>query len=102
MPVLLSVTLSEKPDKKLKAVFEQDSGRKKTIHFGAKQNGVPMDDYTITHDKQQRARYIRRHDKEDWTNPVTAGALSRFILWGESTSLNKNIKNFIKKFNLNM
>lgn len=99
MVELLSITLSEKPDKKLKAVFQQDSGRTKTIHFGAKKDGVPMDDYTITHDKEQRSRYLNRHKKEDWNNPVSAAALSRHILWGNSTSINKNIKSYIKLFN---
>jgi len=94
---LISITDSDKPDKKMKAVFEQDTGRTKTIHFGARK----MDDYTITHDKEQRARYIARHDKnEDWSNPMTAGALSRFILWGDSTSRVKNISSYRRKFNL--
>ena len=98
---LISVTESDKPDKKMMAKFEQDSGRTKTIHFGAIKNGKKMDDYTITHDKEQRARYIARHDKnEDWSNPMTAGALSRFILWGDSTSRAKNISSYRRKFNL--
>jgi hypothetical protein len=96
------ITESEKPLKKLKAVFTRDNGRTKTIHFGAiRANGQPYDDYTITRNKEQRARYINRHaDKEDFNNPMTAGSLSRFILWGDSTSKNTNIREFKKKFNL--
>tara|TARA_R110000868_G_scaffold78938_5_gene224809 strand:- start:303 stop:593 length:291 start_codon:yes stop_codon:yes gene_type:complete len=94
---LLSVTSSEKPEKKMKAVFETDSGRTKTIHFGAK----GMDDYTITKDKEQRARYIKRHSaNENFNKPDTAGALAKHILWGESTSKQANIASFKKKFNL--
>ena len=37
------------------AVFD-NNGRKKTTHFGAK----GMDDYTITHDANQRDRYRAR------------------------------------------
>ena len=94
---LLSITASEKPEKKLKAVFESDSGRTKTIHFGAKN----MDDYTITKDKEQRARYLARHKaNEQWSKPDTAGSLSKHILWGETTSRQQNISSFKKKFNL--
>lgn len=33
---LLAIVRSEKPDKKLKAIF--DNGVKKTVHFGSKKN----------------------------------------------------------------
>ena len=85
---------STKPDKKLMAIFTRD-GRKKTIHFGAKN----MDDYTITKDKAQRKRYLDRHRKnENWNNPESAGALSRWILWGDSTSRGQNVKAFKSRF----
>ncbi len=94
---LLSITASEKPEKKLKAVFETNSGRTKTIHFGAK----GMDDYTITKDKEQRDRYLQRHRaNEQWSKPDSAGALSRWVLWGDSTSRATNIASFKRKFNL--
>ena len=99
---LLSITESPKADKKLMAVFENDeTKRKKTVHFGAKKNGKPMDDYTLTHDKAQRERYIARHAKnEHWDNPLSAGALSRFILWGASISRATNIAEYKRRFNL--
>jgi hypothetical protein len=95
---LISISESPKTDKKLMAVFENsETGRKKTIHFGAK----GMDDYTITKDKAQRERYLTRHVKnENWANPVSAGALSRFILWGASTSRATNIAEYRRRFNL--
>lgn len=96
MPKLMSISQSTNPKKKLMAVFKQGGARSKTIHFGAS----GYDDYTLTGDKEQRARYWARHDKEDWTDPMTAGALSRFILWGDSTSRATNIASFKKKFNL--
>jgi hypothetical protein len=65
--------------------------------FGA----VGMDDYTITHDKEQRDRYRTRHRaNENWNDPKSAGALSRFILWGDSTSLQANKRAFELKFNV--
>ena len=97
---LISITDSPKTDKKLMAVFDND-GRKKTVHFGAKQNGTPMDDYTITKDKEQRERYLKRHsNNENWNNPMTAGALSKWILWGDSTSRATNISSYKRRFNL--
>ena len=94
---LVSITPSDKSDKKLKAVFETDTGRTKTVHFGAK----GMDDYTITHDKEAQKRYLARHAKrEDWNNPVSPGALSRWILWGDSTNRQTNVSAFKKRFNL--
>ena len=97
MVKLQSVTQSDKPDKKLKAVFLQDNGRTKSVHFGAK----GMDDYTKTHDKEQRERYRTRHKKDlDTADPTRAGFLSMHILWGDSTSLQANISSYKKKFNL--
>lgn len=94
---LISVTPSDKPDKKLMAVFQQDNGRKKTTHFGAS----GMDDYTKTHDKDQRERYRTRHAKDLQTaDPTRAGHLSYYILWGDSTSLQTNISKYKKMFSL--
>ena len=81
---------------KYEATFVND-GRKKTTKFGAK----GMDDYTKTHDKEQRSRYIQRHQKDLSTNdPTRAGYLSRHLLWGESTSLLQNLRAYRARFNL--
>ena len=94
---LLKVVPSNKAGKKYMAVFQKDDGREKTTHFGAK----GMDDYTITKNKEQRARYRKRHQKDLKTNdPTKAGYLSYYILWGDSTSRRENIKNYKKRFNL--
>jgi len=94
---LLSILPSTKADKKLMATFETDSGRKRTTHFGSK----GMDDYTITHDKEQRERYRTRHKKDlESDDPTRAGYLSMWILWGDSTSREKNISAYKKRFNL--
>ena len=88
---------STNPKKKLMAVFTKDNGRTKTTHFG--QAGAP--DYTITKDKAQRERYIKRHRKnENWSAPMTAGSLAKHVLWGAFTSKAKNISAFKRKFNL--
>ena len=87
---------STKPEKKLMAVFTKENGREKTIHFGS----AGMDDYTKTRDKEQRSRYLKRHRRrENWNNPESAGALSRWILWNKETR-EASIKDYKKRFNL--
>ena len=95
---LLSVTKSNKKDKKYDAKFEnKKTKRTKTVSFGPES----MDDYTITKDKEQRERYRTRHKKDLKTkDPTRAGYLSYFLLWGNSTSLRENIKNYKKRFGL--
>ena len=79
------------------AIFETDTGKRRTTHFGAE----GMDDYTLTHDKQQRQRYRIRHLKDLNTNdPTKAGFLSYYILWGNSTNIQTNIDSYKKKFHL--
>jgi len=88
---------SDKSGKKYMAVFEKENGRSKTTHFG--QAGAP--DYTLTGDKERRRLYRQRHNKDLKTNdPTRAGYLSYYILWGNSTSIKQNIRDYKKRFNL--
>ena len=58
-------------------------------------------DYTQHHSKQRRDNYIRRHAKDlETKDPRRAGYLSYYILWGNSTSMAENIRNYKRKFNL--
>jgi len=67
------------------------------ISFGA----LGYEDYTQHNDANRKKLYLNRHRKnEDWTNPRTAGALSRWILWNKS-SLEESIAHYIKKFHMN-
>ena len=94
--MILNIRDSHLKTKKYDAVFN-DEGKIKVIPFGAR----GMSDYTEHGDKARRERYLKRHSKnEDWDNMMTAGALSRWILWGDSTNINKNIANFKKKFKI--
>jgi Family of unknown function (DUF5754) len=93
---LVSVKPAHDGTHKYEAVFDND-GRSKTTKFGA----AGMDDYTKTHDKEQRSRYISRHSKDMATgDPTRAGFLSRYLLWGESTSMMKNLAAYRRRFNL--
>ena len=98
---LIGLVESEKSGKKWKAVFTTDTGKIKTTHFGA----TGYTDYTMTkgtrEDKDMRDRYRTRHAKDLKTNDASKpGFLSYYILWGDSTNINKNIMAFKHKFNL--
>lgn len=94
---LISIKPSKAKDKKLVAKFERANGHSVTTHFGSK----GMSDYTIHHSDERKQRYLDRHRKnENWSDPTSAGSLSRYILWGPSTSKSKNIASFKHKFNL--
>jgi len=70
--------------------------QKKEIQFGAK----GYSDYTLGATDGQRLAYIARHDaRENFNDPLTAGSLSRWILW-ETRDLEENIKLFKKRFNV--
>ena len=93
---LVSVTKSDRPGKKWKAVFEKN-GRQSSTHFGA----AGMEDYTQHHDKERRERYRQRHKKDLETgDPTRAGFLSYYILWGDSTSFAQNLAQYRSRFGL--
>jgi hypothetical protein len=78
------------------ALFTGD-GRRRTIHFGAQ----GYEDYTMHHDERRRRSYLDRHGRrEDWDRCDTAGSLSRWVLWGDSTSRSENELAFRRRFGL--
>ena len=86
------ITQSDRPGKRYTAIF--DNGKK--VHFGSKGQA-----YIDHMDKTKRENYLKRHIKrEDWSNQYTSGALSRWILWGDSGNINKNLIDFKKRFGL--
>ena len=59
-----------------------------------------MKDYTQHGDLERREAYRARHKKDLQTNdPTRAGYLSRYILWGNSTSIRTNIAEYKRMFN---
>ena len=66
------------------------------IPFGA----LGYEDYTQHHDAYRKKLYLNRHRKrENWNDPKTAGALSRWLLWNKP-SLEDSIQDYIKKFDV--
>jgi len=92
---LIKIEPSTRKDKKMMATFEID-GRHKTTHFGA----VGYEDFTVHHDEKRKEKYLERHKaREDWADPTTAGALSKFILWNKPT-ISGSIRDYKKHFKL--
>jgi hypothetical protein len=92
---LISITKSDRPEKKYKALFEVNH-EYKTVYFGA--HGYT--DYTTTHNDEKKRLYLIRHAKnENWNDPMSPGALSRYLLWNKPT-LRESINDFKRKFNL--
>lgn len=69
----------------------------KVISFGAQ--GY-QDFITSKGDESKKENYIKRHQKnEDWSNPLTAGFWSRWMLWNKR-SLAESAKDIEKKFGI--
>lgn len=70
----------------------------KTVHFGSKGGRT----YTDHGDKAKREAYIARHKvNENWKDPYSAATLSRYLSWGDSTSLEANHQAFMRRFGVN-
>lgn len=81
--------------KKYMAVFYENGKKIKTTHFGC----AGMSDYTKHKDPARKQRYMNRHKAtEDWSKPMSAGALSRYILWNKP-SLKASIQDYKRRFN---
>tara|TARA_Y100001938_G_C8050530_1_gene411437 strand:+ start:266 stop:559 length:294 start_codon:yes stop_codon:yes gene_type:complete len=84
-------------NKKLKAIFYDGDKKIKTTQFGDSR----YEDYTQHKDKERRSKYRARHKKDlEKGDYMSAGYLSYYILWGASTSRDKNIKDYKRRFKL--
>jgi hypothetical protein len=98
---LVSIQPSTRKDKRFVANYLLDNGKYKNTHFGLKN---PKYGTYIDHANDKRRKdYVARHlimEKELIFNPITASALSMWILWGPYSDINKNIELFKKLFNV--
>ena len=90
-----------KPSNKTNKKFDAIIDGRKTVSFGSSQHS----DFTKHKDPERKQRYLNRHKtREDWNNPTTAGALSKFVLWNKPTisasvkDMNKHFKNYNIKY----
>lgn len=91
----VEISPSTSKGKKMMAVFYDGDNKIKTTHFGA----AGMSDFTKNKDEARKQRYLDRHSGENWESPMTAGSLSRYILWNK-TSLQASIADYKKRFKM--
>ena len=97
MPSLVSVVRTPGERKEFLARFVLDNGKPRTIRFGTSSNFALNPSKTFI----DRDNYIARHRvREDFSNPITAGSLSRHILWGQSRNWPSNVRSFKRRFKL--
>ena len=83
-------------NKRYKAIFYDDNGDKiKSTQFGDKR----YENYTIHKDEKRKELYKKRHHKDKINDPMTAGALSWWILWNKPT-IEQSIRDYEKRFNI--
>lgn len=88
----MNIVNSKSKNKRFTAVFSDGS----RIDFGLKGGSTYIDHG----DNIKRINYIKRHKvNEDWTK-INAGSLSRYVLWGDSKDINKNIQDYKRRFNI--
>ena len=100
MPISMTIKEAEpKTKKRYTAIFRLHKGGKviKITHFGQ----VGGKTYLDEGNKKKRSAFRARHKGDlktkDYKRP---GYLSYYLLWGEHTSLKKNIDDYKNKFNL--
>lgn len=78
------------------SVMNGKTGRINNIKFGA----FGMSDFTQHKDDKRKMLYDLRHNaREDWSDPLTAGFWSKWILWNKET-VDSSLKNTLIRFGL--
>lgn len=99
------IKLSDKPDKRYMAVFYDKNKKVKTTHFGYAITDKGIKKYGSTYidhkNDDLKEAYIARHKvNEDFNDYMSAGSLSRYILW-EKKTLRDAINDYKRRFKLN-
>jgi hypothetical protein len=94
---LVKIVKSPNKTKKYRAQFSDgthtDFGAKGYQNYG----GVGTERHL---DEERKRRYIERHKaRENWNNPKSPGALSRWVLWNKKT-LKESISDYKRRFGL--
>lgn len=93
MPILVGLFPSPRQNKRYRMII---ANPRMIIDFGLKHSNTYVDGASDL----TRYNYLKRHQKnEDW-NRLSAGAASAIILWGHSRDIEENLEDFIHKFQL--
>lgn len=82
--IYVELWVSDKADKKYKAVFKRNKKVFDEVHFGAK----GMDDYTTHGDEQRKDNFQSRFQKlitKEKYNPYSPMTLANMVLWNKKT-----------------
>jgi len=98
------IKLSDRPDKRYMAVFYDKNNKIKTTHFGYAVTEGNIKKYGSTYidhkNDELKGNYIARHKvNEDFSDYMSAGSLSRYILWNKKT-LRESIADYKRRFKL--
>lgn len=89
----IDIIENNSPTKRLTALITYKDGKRKTVNFGMKGSAGTFADGAT---EEKRKAYIARHRvREDWTDPTTAGFMSRWVLWEART--NAEIEKILKE-----
>lgn len=92
----VSITPSDRPEKRYKAVFTDTDGGKKTVYFGYKTGSTYIDHK----DDKIKNAWIKRHSvRGNFEDYKSASSLAYHILW-KFKSFNEAVKSYKNKFNL--
>ncbi len=99
MPINVVIKESNK-NKRFMAIFRKHKGGDviKITHFGQKnpKKGTFIDGRS----DKDKENYLKRHKpRENWDRYMTAGSLSRYILWNKKT-FDESLKDYKKRFKL--
>ena len=90
--MLLNIVKLRGDKKKYQAIFSNN----KKVKFGAEGSSTYIDHK----DDKKKENYLARHKvRENWNDPYSAGALSRWILWNKHGLL-ESIKDYKKRFRM--
>lgn len=87
--------------KKWRANFsDPETGKTRTVNFG----GKGYRDYTTIESdaeaEEARRAYRSRHRGDNLNDPLSPGALSWWILWGDYRNIPKNLNDYRKHFGI--
>jgi hypothetical protein len=94
------IKLSDRVDKRYMSVFYDTKKKIKTTHFGYKDKDGFGSTYIDHKNDDKKDAYIARHKvNEDFNDYMSAGSLSRYILWNKKT-LRESISDYKRRFSL--
>jgi hypothetical protein len=101
MTRLVSIRPAHSGPHKFVACFQTAQQARKCVRFG-RRGYMDFVSYSATRSPRESAAhkraYIARHGaQQNWSNPMKAGTLARFILWNKPT-LRASVADFKKRF----